>query len=714
MNPRQEQVAAASTGAANPAPSGLFSARGELAAAITAGVLLLAGFLLHTLAPEPSAPALAGVALVWASLAIGLVYGARAAWESLRERRVDIDVLMVVGAALAAYIGHPEEGSLLLFLFVLAGALEALAMQRTRREIESLHKLMPTDALVERSGQWVHLKPELLEPGDRVKILPGERVPTDARLASGESAIDQSAITGESMPRHVKPGDELYAGTINAGDAIEALVTRPVSQSSLQRILDLVTRAKEQREPVQRLIDRVSEPYALGVMGASALVFLVWWLALGRAWADAAYTAITLLIVASPCALIIATPTATLAAIARAARAGVLFKGGSAIDALAATGAVCFDKTGTLTFGRPTLYEAHPVAWSDGGKLMALAAGVESESTHPIADAVRRAAKERRIYPASVDHITFTPGRGVSGKFHGCDVRLGSYKHTEPLIPVCFRNRVKEVLEKIQERGHIGVVVAHACASAPGGGEAAVLIMADAVRPGARTLVDELHALDVRPVRMLTGDNHTTAARVAQALGLDRFDAELLPEDKVRAVQEMKRPDAAGRVRVAVIGDGVNDAPALAAADVSIAVGSIGSDAALESADIVLLSDDLSTVPWAIRLARRTRATVAVNLFFALGVIGLMAILTLAGSLTGSFRVPLSLGVLAHEGGTLLVVANSLRLLWFRQQIPGRSRASRPTPGLEPPGTPGDTWKQIDHSADGARSRNIRTVESAR
>lgn len=670
MNVRPAPSEIASTGAADPASSGPFSARGELWAAILAGAMLLCGYLLHTPWPEGSAPGRAGAALVWASLAVGMVYGLGAAWESLRERRVDIDVLMVVGAGLAAYIGHPEEGSLLLFLFVLAGALEALAMQRTKREIESLHKLMPTDALVQRSGEWVHLKPELLGPGERIKILPGERVPTDARLAAGESAIDQSAITGESMPRHVRPGDELYAGTINAGDAIEAVVTRPVSQSSLQRVLDLVTRAKEQREPVQRLIDRVSEPYALGVMGVSALVFLVWWLVLGRPWADAAYTAVTLLIVASPCALIIATPTATLAAIARAARAGVLFKGGSAIDALAATGAVCFDKTGTLTFGRPTLYEVHPVAWSDGGKLVALAAGVESESTHPIADAVRRAAKERRIYPASVEGITFTPGRGVSGTFHGCDVRLGSYKHTEAIIPVCFRNRVKDVLEKIQERGHIGVVVAHACAGAPGGGEAAVLIMADAVRPGARTLVDELHALGVRPVRMLTGDNHTTAARVAASLGLDRFDAELLPEDKVRAVQEMKMPQDGGRVRVAVIGDGVNDAPALAAADVSIAVGSIGSDAALESADIVLLSDDLSAVPWAVRLARRARATVMANLAFALGVIALMGAATLAGSLWGH-RVPLSVGVLAHEGGTLLVVAHSLRLLWFPSPAKG-------------------------------------------
>ncbi len=672
---QDESKAPASTGMASPAARGPFSAKGELIAASAAGVLLLAGYVLHLVLGV-------GAWLIWASLAIGMVYGVRAAVESLRALRVDIDVLMVVGAGLAAYIGHPEDGALLLFLFVLAGSLEALAAQRTRREIEALHRLMPTDALaLSPEGDWRHVAPESLTEGHRIKILPGERIPTDARLVAGESSIDQSAVTGESMPRHVRPGDELFAGTINVGDAIEAVVLRPVSRSSLQRILDLVTQAREQREPVQRLIDRISQPYALGVMGASALVFLIWWLVLGKGWESSAYTAITLLIVASPCALIIATPTATLAAISRAARAGVLFKGGLALDALSRVDAVCFDKTGTLTIGRPRLNQIHAVAWSDADRLLALAAGVEQESTHPIAAAIREACAARGLEPAGVDGIRFTPGRGVSGYYHGCEVRVGSYAHAEPLIPMCFRARVREVLERIQDRGRIGVVAAHACPSKPGGGEAAVLILADAVRPGAETLVRDLHALGIRPVRMLTGDNRFTAQRVAQALGIDRFDAELLPEDKVRAVREMK---SAGRV--AVIGDGVNDAPAMVAADVSIAIGSIGSDAALESADIVLLSDDLGMVPWAVALARRARATVRENIAFALSVIVAMAVATLTLSLS-DWRMPLSLGVLAHEGGTLLVVVNSLRLLWFRAP-PHREKAQpfpEPSRGLPGP-----------------------------
>jgi Zn2+/Cd2+-exporting ATPase len=644
--------------------SPIWNPRTQLWASATAGALLLAWAAFVVKAPWADA-------LAWSALAIGLVYGLRAAWESLREGAVDIDVLMVVGAIAAAWIGHAEEGAALLFLFNLAGALEDLAMERTRREIEALHKLMPSEAVVWRDGDWTTCDPQSLASGDRIRIRPGDRVPTDARVLAGSTSFDQSAITGESMPREVHVGDDLYAGTINTDDPIEATVTRPVSESSLQKILNLVTVAREQREPVQRFIDRLSQPYAIGVMAVSAAVLLLWWKGLGRPWEDSLYTAITLLIVASPCALVIATPTATLAAIARAARAGVLFKGGQSIERLANVGAVCFDKTGTLTVGRPRLTQVHPVAWSDGNELLAMAAGMERHSTHPIASAITDAAAQRGVAPLDVQGIDHVTGRGMIGSFHGCPVRLGSYRHAEELVPVCFRNRVQEVLGKIQERGDIGVVVAHACPQKPGGGEAAVLIMTDVVRPGAAEMVRRLHDLGVRPLRMLTGDNRATAERVATRLGLDRFDAELLPEDKVNAVRQMKdelqRSSASGNHRrgVAVIGDGVNDAPALSAADVAIGIGSIGSDAAIESADVVLLSDDLSVVPWAVRLARKTRATITANLIFALSVIVVMASMTLIASLLGT-TVPLSLGVFAHEGGTMLVVLNSLRLLRIR------------------------------------------------
>ncbi|MBS0190782.1 MAG: cation-translocating P-type ATPase [Planctomycetes bacterium] len=659
----------------------VLSTEGELYSASLAGALLLVGWGLHAVFGWPRADV-----AIWASLLLGLVHGARAAWKSLRVGRVDIDVLMVVGAVAAAAIGHSEEGALLLFLFVLSGALEDLAMARTKREVEALHKLMPTETTVLRGGEWVEATPESLVRGERVKIRPGQRVPADCRVVQGRTEMDQSAITGESMPRSVHPGDELFAGTINLDDPVEAEVTRAARESSLQKVLELVTTAREQREPVQRTIDRLSGPYSVGVMVLSALVLVVWWLGLKRGFDESLYTAITFLIVASPCALIIATPTATLSAIARGARSGVLFKGGQAIERLSRVGAVCFDKTGTLTMGRPRLEQVHAVAWSEGKELLGLAAAIEGESTHPIAAAVREGAKLRGVEPsAELSEITHTTGRGMSAVWRGMPVRLGSTAHTDAVTPVCLRQRVHDVLRTIQNRGQMGVVIALGAAegvdgNSEGVGGAAVLVMNDAVRPGARTLVSELHKLGVKPVKMLTGDNRTTAERVARSLGIDDFGAELLPQDKLDAVAALKE-DLKYRAQVgngeergvAVIGDGVNDAPALAAADVSVAIGSIGSDAALESADIVLLSDDLSAVPWAVRLARRARATVRANMMFALSVIGVMGVSTLVGSILRR-PVALGLGVFAHEGGTLLVVLNSLRLLWM---APPRLAASR-------------------------------------
>ena len=481
----------------------LFSPKFELRASITSGVLLAAGFVLHVVARLDWAEW-----LVWMSLAIGMVYGGRAALESVRHRRFDIDVLMVVGAGLAAYIGHPEEGALLLFLFVLAErAPRTWRWPGPSREVEAVAQAdARTESLVLRSGEWVEAPAESLVAGERVRVRPGECVPADARVVEGASSMDQSAITGESMPRAVKVGDELFAGTINTDDPLVAEVLRPVKESSLQKILDLVTRAGSARRPVQRMIDRLSEPYALDGDGSQYRgTAAVWWLGLGRSWEDAMYTAITLLIVASPCALVIATPTATLAAIARAAREGVLFKGGQAIEQLAAVGAVAFDKTGTLTFGRPRLYEVHPVAWSDGRELLRLAAGLEADSTHPIGAAIREAAAARGLVPLALQGINHVTARGIEGRLDGVVVRLGSYAFTEEVIPICFRGRVREVLEKIQDRGHVAVVVAKGFPGKNGsgttnqsmGGEAAVLIMADAVRPGAQTLVTDLHALEI-------------------------------------------------------------------------------------------------------------------------------------------------------------------------------------------------------------------------
>lgn len=654
----------------NPPPF-WFTPKGELWGAIVAGVLLGVGFLLHVVLKMPWAEG-----SIWASLSIGMVYGLRAAWDALSERRVDIDVLMVVGAGLAALIGHPEEGALLLFLFTLSGALEELAMQRTEREVRALSALLPKAALVQRNGQWIETDAESLVAGELVKIRPGERVPVDAVVVEGASAIDQSAITGESVPRDVKVGDELFAGTVNADDPLTARTLRPAKESSVQKILTLVISARDNREPVHRTIDKISQPYTIAVLVASVVIVLVWWQVLGAPLYSAApegarqsalYTAITFLIVASPCALIIATPTATLAGLARLAKGGVLAKGGDAMSRLAKVGRVCFDKTGTLTFGRPRLHEVHAVAWSDGDELLAIAAAMEKDSTHPIAQGILEAAQQRGIAPVAITNINHVVANGIEARLpahRNALVRIGRYRFVEELIPVCFRARTQEVLASVQQRGQIALVVARQDEQHPDGGEAAVLIMADAVRTGAKEMVEQLHALSIRPLRMLTGDNRATAQRIGEHLGLDQVDAELLPEDKLAIVRDERQRAHAHQRGVAFIGDGVNDAPALATADVALGIGTIGTAAALESSDVVLLSDNLASVPWAIRVARATSRTILTNLSIALSVIIIMSIVTLIASRT-SHPVPLSLGVLAHEGGTVLVVLNSLRILGF-------------------------------------------------
>ncbi len=653
--------------------SGTWKLPDELKATLVAGGALLVGYG-ATKFFRGTVTEGCGRVLVWSGLSIGLVYGFRAAWGALKGRTFDIDVLMVLAAVLAAVLGHPEDGGLLLFLFNLSGALEERAMKRTMRAVEALHKLMPTEAMVFRGGQWVACEPRSLAVGERIRIRPGELVAADATVAEGSSSIDQSTLTGESMPRAIGPGEEVYAGTLNVQHPLEAVVTRPAAESSLQKVLNLVISAQQRREPVQRFIDRVSGPYATGVVVVSTLVFLVWWLGFKDQASHAAYTAIALLIVASPCALVIATPTATLAAISRAARAGLLFKGGQAIDRLARMRAVCMDKTGTLTLGKARLQQVHAVAWSDGNRLLGIAAGLEAGSTHPIARAVTEAAHGRGVGALEIERAKDLPGKGLSGFVQDAEARLGTFEHCEAVVPVCLRARVREVLERVRTRGQIGVVVAWAGES--GGeeqGHAAVLILSDSVRPGAKELVSELEALGVSPVRMLTGDNAATAAYIAQQIGLKDWKAELLPQDKVRFLEETKaeiRVRDKGRSGVGAIGDGVNDAPVLAAADVSIGIGTIGSDAALESSDIVTLNEDLRIVAWGVRLARATRAVVAFNLALALAVIGGMGLATLVGSRTG-WDVPLSVAVLAHEGGTLIVVLNSLRLLLTRAPMSG-------------------------------------------
>jgi Zn2+/Cd2+-exporting ATPase len=624
----------------------------ELPLAIASGVTLILGVVPWNFAPEPFATV--GHVLVWISLLVGSIHGAAAAWSSLRKLRPDIDILMVVGAWLSAGIGHPEEGALLLFMFTLAGAMEHRAMTKARDAVTRLKKLMPKSALVRRAGEWIPIDAEELKAADVVMVRPGETIPADGVVTHGQSSIDQSSLTGESLPRSVDVADKVFAGTMNQQGALEVEVTRPVSQSSIQRILELVLEAQESRQPLQRMIDKFSTPYAVSVF-AVAIGALAWFALIERApFSSAAYKAITLLVVASPCALVLSTPTATLCGLSRAARGGVLIKGGDALERLASITRIALDKTGTLTTGQIEVTKVEPIGAIDVEGLLRVAYAAEMRSTHPIAAAVVRLAESHDLEPADIASLSNVPGRGVEGKFEGKPLRIGTIEFCEPLVPVCFRNHTRRMVERIRADGDIPVVIAY-------NEQALVLALADHEREGAQTLASDLRDVGVTSVAMLTGDHRAVAERVASSLGITDVKAELLPEQKVDEVRRLQSSsNGEDRGGLAMIGDGINDAPALAVADVGLAMGGIGADAALETADVVLLHDDIGRIPWAIGLAKRVKSIMTANLIFATSVIAILAILTLVAD------VPLWMGVLGHEGSTLLVVGNSLRLLIHR------------------------------------------------
>ena len=657
----------------------LISDEWRLPLAIGAGATLLVGYSTQILSSNgaiaDTVAHVLGHALVWVSLALGAVHGLTAAWESVRALRPNIDMLMVVGAALAAGIGHPEEGALLLFLFTLAGALEHRALARAKDAVSRLSRLIPSEALVRRSGAWTAIAPEELVPGDEVLVRPGETVPADGRVIRGRSAVDQSTLTGESLPRSVEVGDEVYAGTMNQQGALEVAVVRPVGESSLKRILQLVIEAQEQRQPMQRIIDRLSTPYTL-VVFVLAIAALVYFLLAGTITqsdgvvrdmtaADAVYRAITLLIVASPCALVIATPTATLCGLSRAARAGLLVKGGDALERLATVRVVAIDKTGTLTTGQIAVTGIEPVALHDPDpkgesmrRLLGLILGMQEQSTHPIAAAMVRYARSQSISPLEVSDVENIPGKGLAGNYMGRPVRIGSVEYVGEHMEVSAGARARTLVHETRASGRLAAVAEYE-------GEALVVVLADTPRPGADELVERLASIGVGRVVMLTGDNKAIADKVAGELGITEVHAGLLPEQKVDRIRALK---AEGRGGLAVVGDGVNDAPALAAADVGLAMGGIGADAAMETADVVVLNDDLSRIPWSIGLSRRVRLVMLANLIFALGVIAVLAASAVMG------WISLGLGVLGHEGSTLVVVASSLQLLVYPGPRKGRGR----------------------------------------
>lgn len=587
----------------------------------------------------------AGVLLYALAYLAGGTGSAVAAWGSIRRGRIDVNVLMLVAALAAAWLGAWAEGSVLLFLFSLSNALEFYAIGRTRRAIRALVALRPTVALVRRGGETRTVPADALRIGDVVIVRPAERLAADGIVIAGESSIDQAPITGESIPADVVPGSTVFAGTINQRGGLEVRVTKAPEDTTLARIIALVLQAQAAQVPAQRLIDRFGQVYAIVIIAGAAVAYAVM-AAAGIGGGTALYRSVTLLVVASPCAIVISTPAAILSAIANAARRGILFKGGASLEQLAAVETVVFDKTGTLTTGRPVVTDVVPID-GDEDRVLAMAAGLEQRSEHALADAVVGACRERGIglgQPESFESVT---GRGVRGRLGGAAVRVGSaafMREEAVAVPESARAHIA----RLQADGRTLMYVADDQLRG-------IIALADVPRPQAGAALRMLRALGITRITMLTGDHAGAAGAVAARLGIRDVRAELLPEEKADAVRSL-----AGAAAVAVVGDGVNDAPALAAAHVGIAMGAAGTDAALETADVVLMGDDLTRLPYAIELSRRTRQVVAQNLFVAACVIAGLIALTLGIGLRLAF------GVVGHEGSTVAVVLNGLRLLTYR------------------------------------------------
>jgi Cd2+/Zn2+-exporting ATPase len=584
--------------------------------------------------------------------------------RDIRQRRFDVDMLMLMAALGAAAIGQYPEGALLLFLFSLGHALEERALNRARRSIRALADLAPRHAVVRRDGSETLLPVERVAIDDIVIVRPGERFPVDGRVLSGSSAVDQAPVTGESVPVDKAPGDQVYAGSVNGEGALDVKATRLARDSTLRRVMRMVERAQSQKSPTQQLTERFMAWYVPAVL-LIALAIIILPPLIGMPFATSFIRAMTFLVAASPCALALGTPSAVLAGTARAARGGVLVKGGLHLENLGRLRAAAFDKTGTLTSGQLTVTDVvtYPAGndaivydgiVNDGvtsdDELLRLAAGVESRSAHPLAQAVVRAAEERSLtLPYAVD-VQAISGRGIQAAVGSTLVWVGSRGWFEQQGVEPPQTMITE-LEKLESAGKTVVLVRK------GESFVGLVALADVVRPEARQAIADLLRMGLQKIVMLSGDNQRTAAHIAAQTGIPDYRAGLLPEDKLTVIQNLVERYQV----VAMVGDGVNDAPALANATVGIAMGSAGSDAALETADVALMSSNLDVLPFAVGLGRATLGTVRQNLAIAIGVILALS----AASILGWAGI--GLAILLHEGSTLLVVLNGLRLLRYRQ-----------------------------------------------
>lgn len=610
--------------------------------------------------PALGLPAWVAMLAYAAAYVAGGYYRVRDGLLALREGTLSIDMLMVLGAVGAAILGRWGEGAVLIFLFALSNTLEEFAAGRTRRAIESLMELRPDTALVRRpDGREEPVAVEALQADDLVVVRPGERLAADGEVTEGHSAIDQSPITGESVPVEKGPGMPVYAGTMNGYGRLLIQVTKPATESTLARVIQLVEEAQEHKAHAQRFVDWIDRYYTLMVVAVSLVAFLLPPLLFQWGWAQAFYLAMQLLVVMSPCALVIATPAALLSGVAAGARRGVLFKGGAHLERSGQIKVIAFDKTGTLTAAKPQVQTVLPAADLTIEALLQLTAAAEAHSGHPLARAIVQAAQQRQLPILPADAVKEQPGFGITAQIAGQEVRVGSRR----LVNLEDEPHIRMEAERLEARGETIVLVQ------ADGRTLGLLGLADAPRRGAAEAVAALRAAGVQRIVMLTGDNERVAATVATQVGVDEYRANLLPEEKLAAIRDLELRYGP----VAMVGDGVNDAPALAQASLGIAMGGAGNDAALESADVVLMSDDLSRLPDLFKLGRQARRIVFQNLAFAIGVIVMLVVLTLADSLT------LPLAVVGHEGSTILVAVNGLRMLMGGRKPGPKGMVSSPT-----------------------------------
>jgi Cd2+/Zn2+-exporting ATPase len=599
------------------------------------------------------------LALNIATYVAGGYYGVKSAAESLRAGKIDVDLLMILAAVGAAFIGQWHEGAVLLFLFSLSNVLQDYAFGRSRRAIRQLFADYPAVAKVKRGDSIRQVRISAIRLGDIVLIEPGERIPIDGEVVAGASAIDESPITGESIPVDKTTGDQVYAGALNKQGMLDVRALRSVENTTLSRIIKLVEEAQDSKAPTQQFLDRFEQAYAkLIILGV--LLFIMLPPALGLSdFQSNFYRAMVLMTVASPCALVISVPSAFISAIAAAARGGVLFKGSASLEQLAAVEAVAFDKTGTLTRGQPRVTDVIAIPPYSGADVLKIAAAAEARSEHPLASAIVEHAKLTATHLETPIEFEAIAGQGVRARLGENTVRVGRPSGIQ--LAARMPKSLKQRQAKLEEQGKTVVAIVRDEAWL------GLIALADECRAEAAPLIDSLKRLGVTVV-MLTGDNERVARSIARQIGISRIHAGLLPDEKAQIVRQLQGEHGS----VAMVGDGINDAPALALADIGIAMGGAGTDVALETADVVLMGDRLERLQYAIGVSRRARLVVQQNIVFSLLVIALLILGVFA------LELPLPLGVFAHEGSTVIVVLNGLLSLLVIPSL-RRGRSGRRT-----------------------------------